>query len=93
MILAKSLYFLLFLERICEITRANNPRKVSLLISLLKHAVADPDQAFGGGSQIGGRLKCLHLLKYQRLSATKEVFFCKSKVAIFVGRTMLFFRE
>jgi len=32
--------------------------------------VADPDQAFGGGSQIGRRQKSLHLLKYQRLSAT-----------------------
>jgi len=32
-----------------------------------------------GGSQIRGRQKCLHLLKYKRLSATKEVIFCWSK--------------
>jgi len=32
--------------------------------------VADPDQAFWGGSPIGVRQKGLHLLKYQRLSAT-----------------------
>jgi len=31
-----------------------------------------------GGSQILGRQKCLHLLKYQRLSATKVVIFCRS---------------
>ena len=42
-----------------------------------------------GGSQTEGRLKCLHLLKYQRLSATivachtKEVFFCRSKSGYF----------
>jgi len=36
-----------------------------------------------GGSQIGGRQKCLHLLKYQRLSAKKEVIFCKSKSGYF----------
>ena len=42
-----------------------------------------------GGSQIGGRQKCLHLLKYQRLSATivvcyaKEVIFCRSKNSYF----------
>ena len=32
--------------------------------------MADTDQAFGEGSQIGGCQKGLHLLKYQRLSAT-----------------------
>ena len=42
-----------------------------------------------GGSQSGGGLKCLHLLKYQRLSATivvchtKEVMFCRSKSGYF----------
>ena len=42
-----------------------------------------------GGSKIGGRQKCLHLLKYQRLSATivvchtKEVIFCRSKSGYF----------
>ena len=51
-------------------------------------SVADPDQAFGWGSQIGGRQKCClntkGLLKYQRLSAkivlypTKEAIFCWS---------------
>jgi len=66
---------------------------------IVRKAVADPDQAFGGGSQIGRRQKCLHLLKYQKLSATtivchtKEVIFCRSKSGFFVGRTMLFFRE
>jgi len=51
--------------------------------------LAHPDQAFGGGSQIEGRQKCLHLLKYQRLSATivvrhtKEVIFCRSKCGYF----------
>ena len=50
-----------------------------------------------GGNQIGGRHKCLHLLKYQRLSATKEVIVCRSKscyfcwsnYAIFQGITSL----
>ena len=37
----------------------------------------------GGGSQIGERQKCLHLLKYQRLSETKEVIFCRSKSGYF----------
>ena len=36
-----------------------------------------------GGSQIGGRQNCLHLLSYQRLSATKEVIFCRSKSGYF----------
>ena len=44
--------------------------------------VADPDQAFGGEA-IGRRQKCLHLLKYQRLSATKEVIFCTSESGYF----------
>jgi len=52
-----------------------------------------------GGQSNWGRQKGLHLLKYQRLSATivvchtKEVTFCKPKVAIFVGRSMRFFKE
>jgi len=52
-------------------------------------AVADPDQAFGGGSQIGGRQEGLHLLKYQNLSATivgchtKMVTFCRPKIGYF----------
>jgi len=51
-----------------------------------------------GGSQIWGRQEGLHLHKYQSLSATivgchtKVVTFCRPKVAIFVGRTMRFFR-
>jgi len=32
---------------------------------------------------LGGSQKCLHLLKYQRLSAKKEVIFCKSKSGYF----------
>jgi len=50
-----------------------------------------------GGSQIGGRQKGLHLRK--RLSATivgsrtKVVTFCRPKMAIFVGRTMRFFKK
>jgi len=42
-----------------------------------------------GGSQIGARQKCLHLLKYQRLPATivvchtKEVTICRSKSGYF----------
>jgi len=42
-----------------------------------------------GGSQIEGSQKCLHLLKYQRLSATivvchtKEPIFCRSKSGYF----------
>jgi len=56
---------------------------------IVRKAVADPDQAFGGGSQIGRRQKCLHLLKYQKLSATtivchtKKVIFCRSKSGFF----------
>jgi len=52
--------------------------------------VADPDQAFVGGSQIGGSQKGLHLLKYQRLSATivgyhtKVVTFCRPKKWLFL---------
>jgi len=48
-----------------------------------RQPVADPDQAFGG------RQKCPHLLKYQRLSATivvchtKEAIFCRSKSGCF----------
>ena len=38
---------------------------------------------FGGSSQIGGRQKCFHLLKNQRLSPTKEVFFRRSKSGYF----------
>jgi len=51
--------------------------------------VADPDQAFGEGSQIGGRQEGLHLLKYQSLSATivgcntKMVTFCRPKSGSF----------
>jgi len=37
----------------------------------------------GGGSQMWELQKCLHLLKYQRLSATKEVIFCRSKSGYF----------
>ena len=50
-----------------------------------------------GGSQIGGRQNGLHLGK--RLSATivgcrtKVVTFCRPKMAIFVGRTMRFFKK
>jgi len=36
-----------------------------------------------GGSQIGGRQECVHLLKYQTLSATKQVIFCRSKRCYF----------
>jgi len=45
------------------------------------------------------RQKCLHLLKYQRLSATivgchtKLLAFVGQKVAIFVGQTMRIFRK
>ena len=56
-----------------------------------------------GGSQIGGRQKGLHLLKYERLSATivvchtkvvtfcrsKSGYFCWSNYAIFQGITSL----
>jgi len=60
----------------------------------LIESVADPDLAF-----TEGRKKGLHLLKYQRLSATivgchRKVFtFVGLNVAIFVGRTMRFSRE
>jgi len=53
-----------------------------------------------GGSQIEGRQKFLHLLKYQRLSATKKVIFCRlksgyfcwSNYAVFQGRTTVWKR-
>ena len=45
-------------------------------------SVADPDQAFGGGGQSNrGAPKGLHLLKYQRLSAT--IVWCHTKVVTF----------
>jgi len=59
-----------------------------LFFFTISWSVADPDRRLGG-SQIGGRQKCLHLLKYQRLSATivvchtKEVIFCRSKSGYF----------
>jgi len=52
-----------------------------------------------GGSQIGGEPKCLHLLNTkgclrQSLCVTqKRLSFVGQKVAVFVGRTMLFFKE
>jgi len=58
----------------------------------IAYSVADPDQVFGGGSQIAGRQKGLHLLKYQRLSATfagchtKVVTFCRPKSGYFCMR-------
>jgi len=61
--------------------------------------LADSDQAFvGGGSQIGeARQKDLRLLKKhlrQSLGVTQKWLpFVGQKVAIFVGRTMRFFRE
>jgi len=69
------------------------------IIYLLIIAVADPDQAFGGGSQIEGRQKGLHLLNTEgclqkSLCVThKRLLFGGQKVAIFVGRTTRFFRE
>jgi len=55
--------------------------------------VADPNQTFEGGSQIGGCQEGLYLLKYQRLSTTivgcntkvvtKVVNFCRPKSGYF----------
>ena len=51
-----------------------------------------------GGSQIGGRQKCLHLLKHQRLSATivvcqtKEIIFCRSKSCYFCWSNYVLFQ-
>ena len=52
-------------------------------------SVADPDQPFGG-SQIGGRQKCLHLhtkgcLRQSLCVTQKTLSFVGQKVAIFVG--------
>jgi len=73
---------------------------VIALINLIQY-LADPDQAFGGCSQIGGRQEDLHLLQYQSLSATivgcntkvvtfcrpKSGYFCWSNYAIFQSKT------
>jgi len=61
-------------------------------------SVADPDQAFGGQSNWAAP-KCLHLLNTKgclrkSLCVTqKRLSFVGQKVAVFVGRTMLFFKE
>jgi len=62
-------------------------------------AVADPDQAYGGASQMGGPQNGFHLLKYQRLSATVVGYHTKllprvgQKSGCFFDRTMRFFME
>ena len=64
-----------------------------------KEPVADPDQEVGEGSQIGGRQEgftCLNtkVCPRQSLGVTQKWSpLVGQKVAIFVGRTMLFFRE
>jgi len=46
-----------------------------------------------GGSQIGESQKCLHLPKYQRVSATKEVIFCGSKSGYFCWSNYAIFQR
>ena len=54
---------------------------------------------WGGGSQIGGRQKGLHLLKYQRLSSTivvchkNELTFCRPKSGYFCSSNYAIFQE
>jgi len=68
-------------------------------VSCHLQSVADPEQAFGGGSQIGGRQEgftCLNTRVCLRksLGVTQKCLpFVGQKVAIFVSKTMLFFRE
>jgi len=58
-------------------------------------------QSISGGSRPGvwggqsnwGAPKCLHLLKYQTLSATKEVIFCRSKSGYFCWSNCAIFQE
>jgi len=56
-------------------------------------SVADPDQAFGGGSQIGGRQNVFTCSNTKGCLRQKKLSFVGQKVVIFVGGTMLFFRE
>jgi len=58
--------------------------------------VADPDQAFGGQSNSGRQkvFTCLNTKGCLRQSpGVTQKLFVGQKVAIFAGRTMLFFRE
>jgi len=55
--------------------------------------VADPDQAFGGAVKLGGAKNVFTCLNTKGCLRRKRLSFVGQKVAIFVGRTMLFFRE
>ena len=63
------------------------------------HSVADPDLAFGGAVKLGGAKNVFTCLNAkgclgQSLCVTqKRLSFVGEKVAVFVGRTMRFFRE
>jgi len=57
---------------------------------IFQKSVADPGEAFGRGSQLGGRLKRFHLFPYPRSSATivgyhtKVVTFCWPRKWLFL---------
>ena len=53
--------------------------------------MADPEQAFEGGSPSGGIQKCLHLLKYRGFSATIVVFHTNEFILICRSKSGNFF--
>jgi len=55
--------------------------------------VSDPNQAFGGEVKLGGAKNVLTSLNTKGCLRQKRLSFLGQQVAIFVGRTMLFFRE